>query len=289
MTAAAGPPDGLVDGPGPLLPGRIAVITGGAAGIGAATAELFVEHGATVVIADVDAERASSIVDAITADAGEAVAITTDVRRPADIEALRTAVLERFGRVDVLVNNAGHWVRGSRSFLDEDDALWDELHEINFRHVVRMSHAFAPSMVERGRGAIVNVSSVEGLRGYPPGPVYAAYKAAVVHFTTSLGAQLGGSGVRVNGIGPDVTDSVQVPYDKLVPEDQRHLWPRWVPAGRMGVARDQARAVLFLASDLSSFLCGHTLPTDGGTYAAGGWFRTERRSGTGWTNRPVDP
>jgi NAD(P)-dependent dehydrogenase (short-subunit alcohol dehydrogenase family) len=145
-------------------------------------------------------------------------------------------------------------------------------------------------MVERGRGSIVNVSSVEGLRGYPPGIIYGAYKAAVVQLTRSLGVQLGSAGVRVNGIGPDVTDSIQVPYDRIVPPEHQHLWPQWVPVGRMGVPRDQARIILFLASDLSAFMTGHTIPTDGGTAAAGGWFRSAQRAGgRAWTNRPIAP
>ena len=118
--------------------------------------------------------------------------------------------------------------------------------------------------------------------------VYGAYKAAVNHFTRSLAVQVGHRGVRVNAIAPDVTDSLQVPYDRMVPEDQRHLWPRWVPVGRMGVPEDQARIVLFLASDQSAFLTGQVLNTAGGTEVAGGWFRTDRGRG-GWTNRPVDP
>jgi NAD(P)-dependent dehydrogenase (short-subunit alcohol dehydrogenase family) len=277
----------MLDGPGRLLEGRIAVITGGAGGIGAATAQLFAEHGARVCVVDNDEQRTH----AVGADlGGDAMAVVADVTSPPEVERVRDEVLSRYGHIDVLVNNAGHWVRQARGFLAEDPDLWEELHQINFVHILRMTRAFLPSMLERHSGSIVNVSSVEGLRGYPAGIVYGAYKAAVVQFTRSLGVQLGNEGIRVNGIGPDVTDSIQVPYDRLVPEDQRHLWPQWVPIGRMGVGRDQARVILFLASDLSAFVTGHTIPTDGGTGAAGGWFRSEQRAGgTGWTNRPIAP
>lgn len=279
-----------VDGPGPLLAGRVAVITGGAGGIGAATARLFAEHGAQVVVVDIDGERADEVAGAIRASGGDAGAIRADVRLEADVDRVQRGVLGTFGHADVLVNNAGHWVRMTPGFVDEDPALWDELHRINLLHVLLMTRAFLPSMQARRAGSIVNVSSVEGLRGYPAGVVYGAYKAAVVQFTRSLAVQVGKDGVRVNGVGPDVTDSLQVPYDAMVPEDQRHLWPQWVPVGRMGVGRDQARVILFLASDLSGFITGHTIPTDGGTAAAGGWFRSEkRRGGIGWTNRPIDP
>jgi NAD(P)-dependent dehydrogenase (short-subunit alcohol dehydrogenase family) len=217
-----------------------------------------------------------------------AVGVVADVTT--DVERIRDEVLEHFGNVDILVNNAGHWVRQARSFLDEDPELAEQLHQINFVHVVRMTQAFLPGMLEQRFGSIVNVSSVEGLRGYPPGIMYGAYKAAVVQLTRSLGVQLGAAGVRVNGIGPDVTDSIQVPYDKLVRPEHQHLWSQWVPIGRMGVPRDQARIILFLASDLSAFITGLTIPTDGGTAAAGGWFRTDQGvGGRAWTNRPIAP
>jgi NAD(P)-dependent dehydrogenase (short-subunit alcohol dehydrogenase family) len=143
--------------------------------------------------------------------------------------------------------------------------------------------------MERQSGNIINVSSIEGLRGYPPDPVYAAYKAAAVQFTRCLGVELGKFGVRVNGIGPDVTESIQVPYSNWVPAEQAHLWPQWVPVGRKGEPVDQARVLLFLASDLSAFITGHTIPTDGGTGAASGWVRSNSRPGRVWTNRPVAP
>jgi len=197
--------------------------------------------------------------------------------------------MDRHGRIDVLVNNVGHWVRHVKDFLAGDVDFWEELHHVNFLHVLLATHAFLPDMIERGTGSIINVSSVEGLRGYPQDPVYAAYKAAVVQFTRSLGVQVGHLGVRVNGIGPDVTESLQVPYSKWISPEQEAMWPVWVPVGRMGLPEDQARVLLFLASDLSAFVTGHTIPTDGGTAAAGGWFRTSSRRGQTWTNRPANP
>ena len=144
-------------------------------------------------------------------------------------------------------------------------------------------------MIGRHSGAIVNVSSVEGLRGYPEDPVYAAFKAAVIHFTRSLAVQVGRDGVRVNAIGPDVTESLQVPYSRWLSAEAQAQWPQWVPVGRMGLPEDQAQVILFLASDLSAFVTGHTIPTDGGTGAAGGWFRSSRRPDREWTNRPIAP
>jgi NAD(P)-dependent dehydrogenase (short-subunit alcohol dehydrogenase family) len=275
-------------GSGGLLVGRVAVVTGAGGGIGAATARLFAEHGASVVVADIDAPRALEITAEIVGLGGAAVASTTDVRDVARVKELRELTLDTYGQVDVLVNNVGHWVRHTGDFLKGDPSLWDELHEVNFLHVLTVTHAFLPSMIERARGSVVNVTSIEAIRGYPHDPVYAAYKAAVVQFTRSLAVQIGYTGVRVNGIAPDVTESLQVPYSTVVPPEQQQLWPMWVPVGRMGVPEDQARVLLFLASDLSAFITGQTIPTDGGTGAAGGSFRSPSRNWR-WTNRPIDP
>ncbi|MDT7767404.1 MAG: hypothetical protein QOI30_392 [Mycobacterium sp.] len=272
-----------------LLANRIAVVTGGGGGIGAATARLFADQGAQVVVADIDTERAHQTADEITASGGSAVAIVSDVSDAGQVAGLARSVLERHGRVDVLVNNVGHWLRHPGNFVDTDPQLWDDLYRINLHHVFLVTHAFLPAMLDRHAGAIVNVSSVEGLRGYPEDPVYAAFKAAVIHFTRSLAVQVGRDGVRVNAIGPDVTESLQVPYSQWLSAEEQTRWPQWVPVGRMGLPEDQARVILFLASDLSAFVTGHTIPTDGGTGAAGGWFRSSRRPDREWTNRPVAP
>jgi NAD(P)-dependent dehydrogenase (short-subunit alcohol dehydrogenase family) len=272
-----------------LLNDRIAVVTGGAGGIGAATAQLFADQGAHVVIADIDAELAQLTAEQITTSGGSASGIVTDVRDASQVADLARSVLERHGRVDVLVNNVGHWLRHPGNFVDTDPQLWDDLYRVNLHHVFLVTHAFLPAMIDRRSGAIINVSSVEGLRGYPEDPVYAAFKAAVIHFTRSLAVQVGRDGVRVNAIGPDVTESLQVPYSQWLSAEEQAQWPQWVPVGRMGLPEDQARVILFLASDLSAFVTGHTIPTDGGTGAAGGWFRSSRRPDREWTNRPVSP
>ncbi|MDT5413343.1 MAG: hypothetical protein QOG14_5563 [Mycobacterium sp.] len=272
-----------------LLNDRIAVVTGGGGGIGAATARLFADHGAQVVIADIDAGLAQLTAEQITASGGSAFAAVTDVRDAGQVAGLARTVLDRHGRLDVLVNNVGHWLRHPGNFVDTDPQLWDDLYRVNLHHVFLVTYAFLPAMISRRSGAIVNVSSVEGLRGYPEDPVYAAFKAAVIHFTRSLAVQVGRDGVRVNAIGPDVTESLQVPYSRWLSAEEQAQWPQWVPVGRMGLPEDQAQVILFLASDLSAFVTGHTIPTDGGTGAAGGWFRSSRRPERDWTNRPVSP
>jgi 2-hydroxycyclohexanecarboxyl-CoA dehydrogenase len=268
------------------LSNHVAVVTGGGGGIGAGISSVLAHAGAHVVIAEIDDERAQQTAAAITAAGGRADAIVVDVREGEEVRTLATEVLARHRRVDILINNVGHYIRPT-AFLDGDDDHWDALDAVNLRHVFRCTKALAPSMVERGSGVIVNVSSVEALRGYPADPVYGAYKAAVAHFTRCLALELAPHGIRVNAIAPDVTQSLQVDYERTVPEELRDRWPIWVPVGRVGEATDNADVVLFLASELSRFMVGQVIPTDGGTLAAGGWFRTTR-SGR-WTNRPRDP
>jgi NAD(P)-dependent dehydrogenase (short-subunit alcohol dehydrogenase family) len=268
------------------LSGQVAVVTGGGGGIGAGTSSVLAEAGAHVVVAEIDEQRAKDTVERVRAAGNRADAFVVDVREQREVERLAAAVLDEHGRADILVNNVGHHL-GGRSFLDSDAAHWDALHAINLFHVIACSHAFLPSMVEHGLGSIVNVTSVEGVRGYPVDPVYGAYKAAVAHFTRCLAVDVARHGVRVNAIAPDVTQSLQVDYDAMVPEDLQDRWPVWVPVGRRGEPGDSADVVLFLASPLSRFVTGQVIPTDGGTLAAGGWFRTVGRGR--WTNRPRNP
>jgi NAD(P)-dependent dehydrogenase (short-subunit alcohol dehydrogenase family) len=253
-----------------LLDGRVAVVTGGGEGIGAAISTLFAEHGALVEIAEVDSDRAGRTRRAIEEAGGTAGAHVVDVTDPDGVERLAAEVLGTRGHVDVLVNNVGDY-RPPVRFEESTSASWDAMYRVNLLHVLAVTRAFIGSMAARGRGSIVNIHSVEGLRGYPGDPVYAAMKAAVAHFTTSLAVTLGRSGIRVNGIGPDLTQTPQVDYLAGF-EDHEDLWGSWAPVGRLGWPEDQARVALFLASDLSGFVTGHNIPVDGGTKAGGGWF-----------------
>jgi NAD(P)-dependent dehydrogenase (short-subunit alcohol dehydrogenase family) len=262
-----------------LLRGKVAVVTGGGAGIGAAIVERFVAHGALVEVGEIDGGRAQSI------EVYDSVGATVvDVRDREATRAWAEAVTARHGRVDVLVNNVGDYVRAV-PFRQSDPEHWDALHDINLRQLFVVSHAFLPAVLAADHGSIVNVHSVEGLRGYPPDPVYGAYKAAAAHFTVCLAGELGRKGVRVNGVAPDITQTPQVDYIGGTPEDAEHLWEAWAPIGRVGQPADQADAVVFLASDLSRFVTGVNLPVDGGTHGYGGWFwsPTLRR----FTNRPL--
>jgi 2-hydroxycyclohexanecarboxyl-CoA dehydrogenase len=269
-----------------LLTDKVAVVTGGGGGIGRGISEAFATHGAVVIVADVDEQRAIDTVAAIKDRGGDASPEVVDVRERDQVDGLARRTLEQHGRVDVLVNNVGHYLYRGLRFLETDEEHWDALYAVNLRHMFLCTKAFAPSMVERGSGSIVNVSTVEAFRGIPNQVVYSAFKAGVTQFTKSLALDLGNDGVRVNAIAPDLTETIQVPYSRWVKPEQEALIPTWVPVGRFGTPDDIAGCALFLASDLSAFVTGTTVHADGGSLAAGGWFRTKRG---GWTNRPLDP
>ena len=263
-----------------LLEDRVAVVTGGGGGIGRAISERFAAEGARVVVAELDASRAEDTASSIRGAGGDATAVVGDVTDAAFVARLAAQA----GPVDVLVNNVGHYLTRGNDFLTAGPDEWDRLHAVNLLHVLLCTRAFVDGMVERGRGSIVNVSSVEAFRAVPNRPVYSAYKAAITGFTRSLAVDLGNAGVRVNAIAPDLTESLQVRYSEWVPPEHTDRIPAWVPVGRFGTADDLAGVALFLASDLAAFVTGTTIHADGGSLAAGGWFR--RPDGT-WTNRPI--
>jgi NAD(P)-dependent dehydrogenase (short-subunit alcohol dehydrogenase family) len=270
-----------------LLDGRIAVVTGAAAGIGGGISRRFSEEGAHLVANDIDAGLLAATVREIEGSGGAVTPVVGDIRQTATVEGLVDAVAALDdGRIDVLVNNVGDY-RPNGRFLKVEEAQWQQMYAINLEHVFRCTRAFAPAMVARGSGSIINVSTVEALRGIPLNAVYSAFNAGVNAFTKSLAVELGPNGVRVNGIAPDLADTPQTPAEAMLrgrsPEMVRH----WVPLGRFGEPEDYAEVALFLASDMARFVTGHVVPVDGGTTAASGWYL--RADGRGWTNLPDSP
>jgi NAD(P)-dependent dehydrogenase (short-subunit alcohol dehydrogenase family) len=262
------------------LTGLVALITGAARGQGAEEARLFVELGAQVVLGDVRDELGKQVADEL----GErATYHHLDIADEASWKDVVARAISAHGRVDVLVNNVGDY-RPLVRFKDSNRESWTAMYRINLEHFFIVTHAFLGSMIEHHHGVIVNVHSVEGLRGYPGEPVYGAMKGAVAHFTTCLAAEQGRNGIRVNAIGPDLTQTPQVDYLTGY-EDHDSLWTSWAPVGRLGWPDDQARVALFLASDLSGFVTGHNVPVDGGTKAGGGWFWSP--SARRFVNRPT--
>jgi 2-hydroxycyclohexanecarboxyl-CoA dehydrogenase len=249
---------------------RVCVVTGGARGIGGAISRRLQADGDHVVVVDLDAS----------ADVVGDVTDTSTVARLVE-------VVDGLGRLDVLVNNVGDFRPASKTFLDSTSEQWQQLYELNIHHVLSVTHALLPRMVAQGHGAIVNNSTVEAFRGIPGHAVYSAFNAAVSAFTKSLAVEVGRDGVRVNAIAPDLADTDQTPASAMLRGRDPSLVPLWVPLGRFGRPEDYAEVVAFLASDAARFVTGQTIPVDGGTLAASGWYA--REDGKGWTNMPDHP
>jgi NAD(P)-dependent dehydrogenase (short-subunit alcohol dehydrogenase family) len=267
------------------LRGRTALVTGGGAGIGRAIVDAYVALGARVVVAEIDAAR----VDELGAHLGRAPAghwvVRCDVRDDAQVAALLEGVAERCGSLDVLVNNVGDFLLNVQPFEQTGPADWDALYGINLRHVFAVTRGAIPLLRKAANGAsIINVSTIEAFRGIPFCAVYSAFKAAITGFTRSLAIELGPSGIRVNAIAPETTETEQVKPSVFIKPQYRELIPRWTPLGRFGLPSDVAGCAVFLATDLSAWVTGTTVNVDGGALAAGGFYRTPQGQ---WTNVPV--
>jgi NAD(P)-dependent dehydrogenase (short-subunit alcohol dehydrogenase family) len=267
---------------GPLVEGRVALVTGGAGAIGAASARALADHGADVVVVDIEAERVATTVAEVEARGRRAIGIVSDLTLDGTAADAVAAALDELGRVDILVNALGHHLALAGPFEDSDEAGWDALYRVNLLHVFRTCHAVLPGMKQRGWGRIINFSSVEGIRSMPNAAPYTAFKAAIDAFTKSLGVEVAGAGIRVNCIAVDKTRAHQVNFYALGDEYDRHV-PVWIPAGRYGEGDDVAAVVLFLASEMAAWVVGETIAADGGTLRAGGWYRTPVK----WTNSPL--
>lgn len=265
---------------------RVSIISGGALGIGGATSRRLAARGDLVVLNDIDAEAGEATRADIVAQGGQCVLVPGDIVEQDVVDRVVATALEAGGHIDVLVNNVGDFKPASKDFLRSKPEQWTRLHELNLLHVLRLTHAVLPHMVERGEGgAIVNNSTVEAFRGIPGHAVYSAYNAGVSAFTKSLAVEVGRHRIRVNAIAPDLADSQQTPAALMLNGKDPDLIPTWVPLGRFGHVDEYAAVIEFLASAEASYLTGHTIPVDGGTLAASGWY--SRVDGKGWTNFPL--
>ena len=259
------------------LDGRTAIVTGAGAGIGKGIATVLARFGARVVVWELDPETGERTAEEIRHAGGDALAIPTDVRQPDQV----ARAIEGSGGIDILVNNAGGTFAGS--FLDSTEKGWDALHRANLKSVLHCTQQAARRMVEQGRGgSIVNVVSIEAVRAAPGYAPYAAAKAGVVSLTQTLALELAPHRIRVNAIAPDIclTEGLRA----MVSEADRERFGWTVPLGRPGEPDDVAGAVIFLASELGRYVTGITVHVDGGTHAAGGWYR-DPADGT-WTLGP---
>ena len=244
------------------LTGKVALITGGNSGLGLATANLFAQEGAKVVIAARDEGRNELAVEGITASGGDASSIVADMSKPADIRAMVDFTIERYGRLDCAVNNAAYdGERFSVVELDEDE--WDRSQSVNLKGVwLCMKHQI-PHLLEAGGGAILNVSSGAGLIGIPFLAPYTAAKHGIIGLTKSASREYGGQGVRVNTICPGVIQTPMLDRSNHNPEVLERLLTT-VPMGRVGTPEEFAAAAVFLCSPQSSYITGATVAIDGG-------------------------
>lgn len=268
------------------LAGKVALITGGGAGIGRATAELFARAGMRIAVAEIDPDRATDV-ERTLKDAGcDCLVSATDVRKGPEVVKLIEAVSERYSRLDVLVNNVGDFLGIKGEFVDSQEDQWQALYEINLLHMFHVTRAAIPLMRRSGEGgSIINLSTVEAFRGIPLTVVYAAFNSAITGFTQSLAVELGQHGIRVNAVAPETTNTAQITATPRVPPENRENMKRWFPIGRFGEASDSAGAALFLASEfLSGWVSGTTIFVDGGALAAGAWMRMPDDN---WTHLPI--
>ena len=247
---------------------RVVIVTGGAAGIGRATARRFARDGCRVAVWDVKAEDPEALCNELRAAGGEAVFQPVDVTDAAAVEAAVAAVIERWGRIDVLVNNAGilrdgqlvKWKEGQKiSEMSERD--FDAVVSVNLKGVFLCTRAVAPHLIAGGGGVVLNASSVVGLYGNFGQTNYAATKAAVVNMTRTWARELGRYKIRVNAVAPGFIATEMV---RAMPEKVLGAMVEHTPIGRMGEPEDIAEAYFWLASDAAGFVHGTVLSVDGG-------------------------
>jgi len=253
--------------------GKVALVTGGSSGIGRATALAFAREGASVVIASRRPERGNAVLEELRALDRSAMFVPADVSQAPDVERLVAAVLDRFGRLDVAMNNAATIEVGVFKPLTElDEAEFDRHMAANLKSVwLCMKHEI-PQMIARGGGAIVNTSSVTGLGGSPQSAFYAAAKAAVIGLTKSAALEVARQNIRINSLVPGAfaTPMLEEVFTHVSPNDPpaaEAIYQKRIALGRIGRPEEAADAVLWLCSDQASYVTGHSLIVDGGLTA----------------------
>lgn len=251
------------------LEGKVAIVTGAGSsgpgvGNGKAASILFAREGASVLLVDMELERAQETLALIETEGGTASAAVADVTNAADCEAMVNAAVQRYGRVDILHNNVGISTRAD--VIEVTEAQWDHIMAVNVKSVGLTSRYAIPRMTETGGGSIINISSIAGLRAHS-NTLYSASKAAVIGLTISMAADHGRDNIRVNCIAPGLVYTPMAVAVTDVDDEIREQRKKVAPLGTEGTAWDVASAALYLASDEARWVTGTVLPVDGGLLA----------------------
>lgn len=243
------------------LDGRVAIVTGGVQGIGLGVALSLARAGANIVLAEAAADRIPQAVSQIEALGGQAFGVQTDVTQASSVDHMIQETLSRFGKIDVLANNAGVVI--VKGILDQTEADWDTVLDVNLKGVFLCCKQVVPEMQKQGSGAIVNIASIAAFHYTVPHVPYAASKAGVAALTRDLAYEVAPMGIRVNAIAPGPIETPMM--NAALTEEQKVAYAKTVPVGRIGQPQDIGDAAVFLASDAASFVTGVTLPVAGGT------------------------
>lgn len=247
------------------LTSKVAVVTGGGTGLGEAAARALAEAGASVVLSGRRRENLEKVAADIRSNGGQALPVVADVSRREDVESMTAEALRAYGKIDVLVNNAG--INIVKPFLDLTEEEWDAVINTNLKGCFNCCQAIGKGMVEQGSGSIINMVSVFGLRGFMNLAPYVASKGAIVQFTKALAVEWGRHNVRVNAIAPSYIKTEMTKRD--IESDERVLKFNLakIPMRRGGEPHEIGGIVVFLASEASSFVTGETVAVDGGWLA----------------------
>ena len=243
------------------LEGRVAIVTGASRGIGRAVAVSLVESGASVIVSGRDAARVEAAAKDLETLGGAALAVAGDVARREDVERLVSQARERFGRIDILVNNAG--ITRDALLVRMKDEDWDQVLNVNLRGAFLMTRAVARVMMRQKSGRIINIASSAGVMGNPGQVNYSASKAGLIGLTKAVARELAHWGILVNAVAPGLIDTDMV---AAVPAEVREALLAQVPLKRIGVAREVAEVVCFLACDGASYVTGQVIHVNGGLY-----------------------
>ncbi|MCX7886310.1 MAG: 3-oxoacyl-[acyl-carrier-protein] reductase [Verrucomicrobiae bacterium] len=242
-----------------LLENKVAVVTGASRGIGKAIARRLAGEGASVALCDILADAAQKLADDLSNQGSKARAYTVNVADSAQVQTTCEKIITDFGQVDILVNNAG--ITRDNLLLRMSEADWDLVLNVNLKGAFLFSKGLIPAMMKRRSGSIINISSIVGVLGNAGQANYAASKAGLIGLTKTLAKEYARRGIRVNAIAPGF---IQTAMTEQLSEEQKRMQTDFIALGRLGQPEDVANAVLFLASDLSSYITGQVLGVDGG-------------------------